>query len=44
MEPPEADAFYSEKLVRLPNLSIYYDPLDEAPGRMSVAREVVVFL
>lgn len=26
MEPPAADAHYSEKLVRLPNLSIHYTP------------------
>lgn len=26
MEPPEADAFYSERLVRLPNLSVSYEP------------------
>jgi predicted O-linked N-acetylglucosamine transferase (SPINDLY family) len=26
MEPPQADALYTEKLVRLPNLSIYYEP------------------
>jgi len=28
MEPPDADAFYTEKLVRLPNLSIYYEPIE----------------
>jgi protein O-GlcNAc transferase len=28
MEPPDADALYTEKLVRLPNLSIYYEPVD----------------
>src|SRR5207344_136563 len=28
MEPPDAEAFYTEKLVRLPNLSIYYEPVD----------------
>ncbi len=28
MEPPGADALYTEKLVRLPNLSIYYEPVD----------------
>ncbi len=27
MEPPEADAYYTEKLVRLPNLSIHYEPV-----------------
>ncbi len=28
MEPPDGDEHYSERLVRLPNLSIYYEPLD----------------
>ncbi len=28
MEPPNADDHYSEQLVRLPNLSVYYAPLD----------------
>jgi protein O-GlcNAc transferase len=28
MEPPDADDHYTEKLVRLPNLSFYYTPLD----------------
>ncbi len=28
MEPPEADNYYTEKLIRLPNLSIHYTPLD----------------
>jgi protein O-GlcNAc transferase len=27
MEPPDADAHYCERLVRLPNLSIYYEPV-----------------
>lgn len=27
MEPVDADAHYSERLVRLPNLSIYYEPV-----------------
>ena len=27
MEPPDGDAHYTEKLVRLPNLSIYYEPV-----------------
>ena len=31
MEPPDAQAFYTEKLVRLPNLSIYYEPVEGAP-------------
>ncbi|MDD2900519.1 MAG: methyltransferase domain-containing protein [Desulfuromonadaceae bacterium] len=30
MEPPDGDVHYSEKLVRLPNLSIWYEPVD--PG------------
>jgi protein O-GlcNAc transferase len=28
MEPPDAQDHYSEKLIRLPNLSIFYTPLD----------------
>lgn len=32
MEPPEADEHYSEKLVRLPNLSIYYTPPEVKPA------------
>jgi len=28
MEPPEAQDYYTEKLVRLPNLSIYYEPAE----------------
>jgi predicted O-linked N-acetylglucosamine transferase (SPINDLY family) len=35
MEPPEADVLYSEKLVRLPNLSVYYEPVDAAPVVMT---------
>jgi predicted O-linked N-acetylglucosamine transferase (SPINDLY family) len=31
MEPAGAEAHYSEKLVRLPNLSIYYEPIDVVP-------------
>jgi protein O-GlcNAc transferase len=31
MEPPNAGAHYSENLIRLPNLSIYYEPVDVAP-------------
>jgi predicted O-linked N-acetylglucosamine transferase (SPINDLY family) len=37
MEPADADAYYSEKLVRLPNLSIYYEPVDSQP--VAVTRE-----
>ena len=28
MEPPDGDKHYTEKLIRLPNLSIYYTPVD----------------
>ena len=31
MEPPDAADHYTERLVRLPNLSIYYDPVDVTP-------------
>ncbi|HEY4139938.1 MAG TPA: tetratricopeptide repeat protein [Pseudolabrys sp.] len=31
MEPPDADAHYTEKLVRLPNLSVYYEQVDVEP-------------
>src|SRR5262245_50988794 len=31
MEPPNGDEHYSETLIRLPNLSVYYDPLDTPP-------------
>ena len=33
MEPPDAEEHYSEKLVRLPKLSIYYEPVDVPPVR-----------
>jgi predicted O-linked N-acetylglucosamine transferase (SPINDLY family) len=36
MEPPDAQASYTEKLVRLPNLSIYYEPVEAEP--VSVTR------
>lgn len=33
MEPPGADAHYSEKLIRLPHLSVYYEPVEtETPA------------
>ena len=35
MEPPKADAHYSEGLVRLPNLSIHYEPIDVVPAPMA---------
>ena len=41
MEPPDADAYYTEKLVRLPNLSIYYEPVENEP--VSVTREELGF-
>ncbi|HVZ54347.1 MAG TPA: tetratricopeptide repeat protein [Pseudolabrys sp.] len=31
MEAPEADSHYTEKLVRLPNLSFYYEPVAAEP-------------
>jgi protein O-GlcNAc transferase len=37
MEPPDGDAHYTERLVRLPNLSINYEPLDVAPAKISRA-------
>jgi len=37
MEPPDADAHYTEKLVRLPNLSIYYEPVATEPLAVSRA-------
>lgn len=36
MEPPDADSHYTEKLVRLPNLSIYYEPV--AAGAENLTR------
>ena len=37
IEPPEGDAHYSEKLVRLPNIGFHYEPLELAP--VTVTRE-----
>jgi protein O-GlcNAc transferase len=34
MEPADAQEHYTERLVRLPNLSIYYEPADRAPTPM----------
>jgi predicted O-linked N-acetylglucosamine transferase (SPINDLY family) len=34
MEPPNAQDHYTERLIRLPNLSIYYEPLDLQPGSL----------
>lgn len=35
MEPPDAEAHYTETLVRLPNLSCYYIPLDITPAEIT---------
>jgi predicted O-linked N-acetylglucosamine transferase (SPINDLY family) len=32
MEPPDGEKHYTERLVRLPNLSVYYEPPDVAPA------------
>jgi predicted O-linked N-acetylglucosamine transferase (SPINDLY family) len=37
MEPPDADGHYTEKLVRLPNLSVHYEPAAPAPAALSCA-------
>jgi protein O-GlcNAc transferase len=37
MEPPDAEAHYSERLVRLPNLSIWYEPPMPTPEAVSRA-------
>lgn len=34
MEPPDAESHYSEKLIRLPNLSIYYEPNATRPAQL----------
>lgn len=49
MEPPGAEACYSERLVRLPNLSIHYAPLEVRPaapdlGRLGVRPDAVKYL
>jgi protein O-GlcNAc transferase len=48
MEPPEADAYYTEKMVRLPNLGVAYvpPPIDvAAPTRETVGlrKDAIVF-
>ena len=35
MEPPDAADHYSERLIRLPNLSIYYEPIADPVAPMS---------
>ena len=37
MEPPDAQDHYTEQLVRLANLSVYYEPLDVEPVSVSRA-------
>jgi predicted O-linked N-acetylglucosamine transferase (SPINDLY family) len=37
MEPPDAPEHYTERLIRLPNLSFFYEPTETAP--ISVPRE-----
>jgi predicted O-linked N-acetylglucosamine transferase (SPINDLY family) len=37
MEPADADEHYTETLVRLPNLSIYYEPVEVEPARLERA-------
>lgn len=49
MEPPDGDAHYTERLIRLPNLSIYYEPLPDRGAVMSraalgVAADTVLYL
>ena len=31
MEPPDGDAYYTERLIRLPGLSVHYEPVDMLP-------------
>jgi protein O-GlcNAc transferase len=35
IEPPEGDAHYSEKLIRLPNIGFHYEPLEVLPVRVT---------
>ncbi len=48
MEPTDAEDHYTERLVRLPNLSIYYEPLDQnSPNvtrqQLGIASDAVAF-
>jgi predicted O-linked N-acetylglucosamine transferase (SPINDLY family) len=48
MEPPEAAEHYTEQLVRLPNLSIYYEPVETTPvavtrGELGLRADAAVF-
>jgi protein O-GlcNAc transferase len=38
LEPPAADEHYSEKLIRLPNLGVYYRPFGIAPAAVDFAQ------
>jgi len=50
MEPPDGDAHYTEKLVRLPNLSIWYEPVEAGMSASTnatisaLAKDEVIFL
>jgi predicted O-linked N-acetylglucosamine transferase (SPINDLY family) len=49
MEPPDADGHYTEKLVRLPNLSIFYEPFQIEAAQVNRAHlglreDAVVYL
>jgi protein O-GlcNAc transferase len=35
IEPPDADAHYCERLIRLPNIAFHYEPLDLPPARVT---------
>ena len=37
MEPDDGEEHYCERLVRLPNLSIYYEPIEQPPAAISRA-------
>jgi predicted O-linked N-acetylglucosamine transferase (SPINDLY family) len=48
MEPPDGEDHYSEKLIRLPNLSIYCEPVDGAAtaltrGELGLRPEATIF-
>jgi predicted O-linked N-acetylglucosamine transferase (SPINDLY family) len=48
MEPADAQQHYTERLVRLPNLSIYYEPVISEPievtrGQLGLREDAVVF-
>lgn len=49
MEPPDGDNHYTETLIRLPNLSVYYTPLDTKPAKidrnqLGLQKDRVLFL